>query len=67
MVLTDAKKRAQEEFAAALAASGLTIASARARLDAKPRMKKATYRVPRHGWVGTGANLLSQLAREHRA
>ncbi len=67
MVLTDAKKRAQAEFEAALEASGLTVEAARARLDATPRLKKATYRVPRHGWVGGGANLLSQLAREHTA
>jgi predicted nucleotide-binding protein (sugar kinase/HSP70/actin superfamily) len=67
MVLTDAKQRAQAEFDAALAASGLTIAAARARLDARPRLKKATYRVPQHGWVGLGANLVSELARGHAA
>jgi predicted nucleotide-binding protein (sugar kinase/HSP70/actin superfamily) len=63
MVLADAKKRARAEFDAALAASGLTIAAAHARLAARPRLKRATYRVPRHGWVGVGANLLSELAR----
>jgi predicted nucleotide-binding protein (sugar kinase/HSP70/actin superfamily) len=64
MVLTEAKKRALTEFQAALAASGLTLAAARERLDALPRLKKATYRVPRNGWIGVGANLVSQLARE---
>jgi predicted nucleotide-binding protein (sugar kinase/HSP70/actin superfamily) len=64
MILTEAKKRAQAEFEAALATCGLTLAAARTRLDAFPHMKKATYRVPRHGWTGVGANLVSQLARE---
>ncbi len=67
MVLTEAKKRAQAEFQAALAASGLTLAAARGRLDALPRLKQATYRVPRHGWIGVGANLVSELAREQNA
>lgn len=64
MVLTEAKRRAQAEFDAAREKSGLTIDQARARLDKLPHMKKATYRVPRHGWVGDGANMLSQLALE---
>jgi predicted nucleotide-binding protein (sugar kinase/HSP70/actin superfamily) len=64
MVLTEAKKRAQTEFQAALAASGLTLAAARERMDGLPRLRRATYRVPRHGWIGVGANLVSQLARE---
>jgi predicted nucleotide-binding protein (sugar kinase/HSP70/actin superfamily) len=67
MVLSEARKRAQEEFAAALAASGLTVAAARARLDARPRLKRASCRVPRRGWIGTAANLASQLASEQRA
>ena len=67
MVLTDARRRAQSEFDAALQSSGLTLAAARARLDAMPHLRKATYRVPQHGWVGVGANLLSQLARERAA
>jgi hypothetical protein len=64
MVLTEAKRRAQAEFDAAREKSGLTLAEARAWLDKLPHMKKATYRVPRHGWVGDGANMLSQLALE---
>src|SRR5262249_36766481 len=64
MVLTEAKKRAQTEFQAALAASGLTLAAARERMDGLPRLRRATYRIPRHGWIGVGANLVSQLRRE---
>jgi predicted nucleotide-binding protein (sugar kinase/HSP70/actin superfamily) len=67
MVLTEAKKRAQTEFQAALAASGFTLAAARGRLDALPQLKQATYRVPRHGWIGVGANLVSEIAREQTA
>jgi predicted nucleotide-binding protein (sugar kinase/HSP70/actin superfamily) len=63
MVLTEAKKRAQAEFEAALDKTGLTLATARARLDARPHLKRATTRIPRHGWAGTGANLISELAR----
>jgi hypothetical protein len=67
MILTDAKKRAQAEFQAALEASGLTLAKARERQSALPRAKRATYQVPSHGWVGVGANLLAQFAHEARA
>jgi predicted nucleotide-binding protein (sugar kinase/HSP70/actin superfamily) len=63
MVLTEARKRAQAEFDAALDKSGLTLAKARACLDARPELKRATTRVPRHGFAGTGANLVSELAR----
>jgi predicted nucleotide-binding protein (sugar kinase/HSP70/actin superfamily) len=67
MILTDAKKRAQAEFQAALEGSGLTLAMARERQDAHPRAKRATYQVPSHGWVGAGANLLAQFAQEAHA
>ncbi len=64
MVLTEAKKRARLEFDAALERSGLTLEGARERLDASPEMKRAAYRVAKHGWIGVGANLLTELARE---
>jgi predicted nucleotide-binding protein (sugar kinase/HSP70/actin superfamily) len=67
MVLTEAKKRAQAEFEAALEKSGLTLKAARERLDATPERKRISYRIPRHGWVGAGANLLSELGRERAA
>ncbi|MCP4381554.1 MAG: hypothetical protein GY798_09090 [Hyphomicrobiales bacterium] len=67
MVLTEATRRAQAEFETALETSKLTIETARHRLDFRPKMKRATYRVPRHGWTGIGANLLSELARERVA
>jgi predicted nucleotide-binding protein (sugar kinase/HSP70/actin superfamily) len=61
MILTEAKKRARSEFEHALAQTGLTLHSARSRLDGFPRMTKATYRVPQEGYVGTAANLVAHL------
>jgi len=61
MILTEAKKRAKSEFADALSRGGLTLETARARLDRAPGMKLATYRVPRADAVGTAANLVLHL------
>jgi predicted nucleotide-binding protein (sugar kinase/HSP70/actin superfamily) len=63
MILTEAKKRAQREYEEALQRTGLTAERVRAYLDAHPAMKKATYRVPRDGVVGTAANLVLDVAR----
>jgi predicted nucleotide-binding protein (sugar kinase/HSP70/actin superfamily) len=62
MILTEAKKRARSEFEEVLSKTGLTADAARSRLDASPRMKQATYRVPHLGRVGTAANLVAHLA-----
>jgi predicted nucleotide-binding protein (sugar kinase/HSP70/actin superfamily) len=62
MILTEAKKRAQREFDEALARTGLTVDQVRAHLDAHPEMKRATYRVPHAGVVGTAANLVLHVA-----
>jgi predicted nucleotide-binding protein (sugar kinase/HSP70/actin superfamily) len=62
MILTEAKKRARSEFEEVLSKTGLTADAARSRLDANPRMKQATYRVPHSGRVGTAANLVAHLA-----
>ena len=61
MILTEAKKRAKSEFADALARTGLTLETARERLDRTPEMKKATYRIPHGDAVGTAANLALHL------
>jgi predicted nucleotide-binding protein (sugar kinase/HSP70/actin superfamily) len=63
MTLTEARSRARKEFDAALERTGLTTDTARAYLDAHPAMKKATYRVPHQGVVGTAANLLLHLSQ----
>src|SRR5262249_25035340 len=63
MILTEATKRAQREYAEALEATGLSEASVRGYLDAHPEMKRATYRVPPADRVGTAANLIHHVAR----
>ena len=45
---------------------GLTHEAARTKLDRKPRMKKATFRVPHRDVVGTAANLALELAQGGR-
>jgi predicted nucleotide-binding protein (sugar kinase/HSP70/actin superfamily) len=62
MILTEAKKRAKAEFEETLAQNGLTVETARARLDRRPEMKRATYRVPHDGVTGVAANLVRHLA-----
>lgn len=67
MILTEAKRRAQEEYEAVLSRTGLTTEQARSYLDTHPEMKKATYRVPRNGVAGTAANLIAHLAQRRGA
>jgi predicted nucleotide-binding protein (sugar kinase/HSP70/actin superfamily) len=63
MILTEAKKRAQTEFDSALETTGLTLDEVRGYLDAHPAMRRATYRIPRHGGAaGTAANLVLHVA-----
>jgi predicted nucleotide-binding protein (sugar kinase/HSP70/actin superfamily) len=62
MILTEAKKRAKSEFDAALSQAGLTVNAARARRDARPALRKASYRVAAAGRIGTAANLVAALA-----
>ncbi len=63
MILTEAKRRAQEEYEKVLSRAGLTTEQARSYLDTHPQMKRATYRVPRNGVAGTAANLIAHLAQ----
>jgi len=62
MILTEAKQRAQQEFAAALAAAGMTEAEARAQLAKRPDLRQALRPVPRRGATGTAANIVLELA-----
>ncbi len=61
MILTEAKKRAQQEYETALERTGLTTEKARSLLNARPQMRKALYRVPQLGAAGTAANLVLAL------
>lgn len=62
MILTEARRRAVTEHQEVLDRTKLTPASARALLERHPEMRKATYKVPHHGVVGTAANLTLELA-----
>jgi hypothetical protein len=66
MILTEAKKRAQREFEDVLRRTGLTVERARDMLADRPDMRRATYRVPHLGVVGTAANLVLHLAAQER-
>jgi predicted nucleotide-binding protein (sugar kinase/HSP70/actin superfamily) len=63
MILTEAKKRAQDEFDAALRATGLTVQSVREYEKSHPEVRRATYRVPRLGYAGVPANYVAHLAQ----
>jgi predicted nucleotide-binding protein (sugar kinase/HSP70/actin superfamily) len=62
MILAEAKQRAGTEFDQALSRAALALDALRARRDAHQHMRKATYRVPHMGHVGTAANLVAHLA-----
>jgi predicted nucleotide-binding protein (sugar kinase/HSP70/actin superfamily) len=63
MILTEAKKRAQKEWEHTLERVKMSESDVRAAVDAKPHMKKATYKVPRPGLAaGTAANVALHVA-----
>jgi len=64
MILTEAKKRARDEYEEVLARSGRTADQLRARETA--RMRRSTYRVPHLGAAGTAANYALHLADADR-
>jgi len=61
MILTEAKKRAQDEYEEVLARIGRTADQLKERETSE--MRRATYRVPRNGAVGTAANYALHLAQ----
>jgi predicted nucleotide-binding protein (sugar kinase/HSP70/actin superfamily) len=62
MILAEARKRAQREVDEVLERTGLTLDRVRNVLDDHPEMRRATYRVPHAGVVGTAANLVLHVA-----
>jgi predicted nucleotide-binding protein (sugar kinase/HSP70/actin superfamily) len=61
MILTEAKKRATREYEGVLEKINLTREQLESRIE--PKMRKATYRLPRHGVAaGTAANFALHLA-----
>ena len=63
MVLTEAKRRAKQEFEEVLEKTGLTIEKIREFEADHPELRRATYRVPRYGYVGTAANYVYHIAK----
>ena len=55
MILTEAKKRARREFEQVLERTGLSMAELHTEVEADPRLKSATWRVPRYGVAGMQA------------
>jgi predicted nucleotide-binding protein (sugar kinase/HSP70/actin superfamily) len=61
MILTEAKKRARREFEDVLERTRMTQEKLLSRMQLEAR--RAMYRVPRCGAIGTAANLALHLAR----
>lgn len=66
MILTEAKKRAQREYEQVLARTGLDEATLRAAVEARPELRRATFRVPHYGVAGSAANLALHIAAGRR-
>jgi predicted nucleotide-binding protein (sugar kinase/HSP70/actin superfamily) len=66
MILTEAKRRAHNEFEEALRTTGLTLEESRAFVAEHREIKSATYRIPRYGAAATAANLLLHIAEMKR-
>jgi hypothetical protein len=64
MILTEAKKRAQQEYEDTLKETGLTVEVIRQYEAQHPEVKKATYKVPHSGHAGEATNYVLHLARD---
>jgi predicted nucleotide-binding protein (sugar kinase/HSP70/actin superfamily) len=62
MILTEAKKRAREEFDAAADRAGVSLPALRRALEQRPEWQRAGRPVPNRGAAGTAANLVLALA-----
>jgi predicted nucleotide-binding protein (sugar kinase/HSP70/actin superfamily) len=63
MILTEAKKRAQQEFDSVLAQTGLSIDHLRHYQTEHPSVMRSTYYLPHRGVAGTAANYALALAK----
>ena len=63
MILTEAKRRAQREYAEVLGRTGFDENAVRAAYESRPEIHAATYRVPHLGAAGTAANVALHLAQ----
>jgi hypothetical protein len=64
MILTEAKKRAQQEFDTVLAQTGRCLDELRDFEALHPQVRKITYTFDHHGVAGTAANYVRALARQ---
>ena len=64
MILTEAKKRAQQEFETVLQQTGRSLDELRAFEALHPHVRKMTYTFDHHGVAGTAANYVRALARQ---
>lgn len=62
MILTEAKKRAQQEFDTILTQTGLSLDRLRQYEAQHPAVTQSTYRIPHQGVAGTAANYVLTLA-----
>lgn len=63
MILTEAKKRAQQEFDTVVRQTGISPERLRQYEAQHPAVRRSTYRVARHGVAGTAANYVLALAQ----
>jgi predicted nucleotide-binding protein (sugar kinase/HSP70/actin superfamily) len=64
MILTEAKKKAIREYVWAMEQTGLTPETAKALLDGRREMTRATYHIPQQGAAGAAACTLLHLAAQ---
>ncbi|ADO45327.1 Protein of unknown function DUF2229, CoA enzyme activase [Hydrogenobacter thermophilus TK-6] len=63
MILTEAKRRAKEEFEEVLQRTKLKIEDIKEFEAKKPEIRRATYRIPHYGYAGTSANYVMHVAK----
>ncbi len=63
MILTEAKRRAKEEFERVLELTKLSLEEVREFEQKHPELRRATYRVPNYGFAGTSANYVYHIAK----
>ena len=64
MILTEAKIRAQKEFAAALEQTRMSVDRIRRYEAERPSVTRIGYRIPHGGFAGTAANYVAALAKQ---
>ncbi|MFN3471753.1 MAG: hypothetical protein ACK4ZR_04025, partial [Aquificaceae bacterium] len=63
MILTEAKRRAREEFESVLERTGLKMEEIRDFEERHRELRKATYKVPHYGYAGTASNYVMHIAK----